>query len=286
MAAKVIRMKRLGAALFLSAALPSVSTGQATPADTGFEYRVGARDLLEITVFEAPEVNGEYRVGDDGSIRLPLVQRQEIGGLTEEEAEAKIGQALERFVNDASVDIELREFRSQPITVIGAVKKPGALPFAERWTLFDAITEAGGLADSHGNQIYVLRRAANGLTDQISVSAADLMVRVDAKANIPLRPNDVVNIPATVTMTVYTVGQVATQGAITFTSNERVTLLAAIARAGGLTDRASKRLLIKRQTPDGRQEEIHINYKRILGGDDPDVELQSGDVIYVAESFF
>jgi polysaccharide export outer membrane protein len=280
-------VNRLGVVGALALGLACAAAASAQPhSGNGTPYRVGAKDLLEITVFEAPEVNGEYRVADDGSVRLPLVQRIELGGLTEAEAEAKIQQALGRFVNDASVDIELREFRSQPITVIGAVKKPGALRFSERWTLFDAITEAGGLADGHGNQIHVLRRSENGLTDQITVNAEALMVNLDPAANVPLVANDVVNVPATVSLTVYTVGQVATQGQITFTSNERITLLAAIARAGGLTDRASNRLLIKRRTSDGRQEEIKINYKRILAGDEPDIELQAGDVIFVAESFF
>jgi protein involved in polysaccharide export with SLBB domain len=81
------------------------------------------------------------------------------------------------------------------------------------------------------------------------------------------------------------VGEVARNGALTFKSTDRITLLAAISQAGGLTERAASKILIKRNQGAAAQE-IAVDYKRIIGGKDPDVELREGDVIVVKESFF
>ncbi|HTQ79641.1 MAG TPA: SLBB domain-containing protein, partial [Thermoanaerobaculia bacterium] len=143
------------------------------------------------------------------------------------------------------------------------------------------------LTESHGNVLYVLRRADNGLSDQVAIDLDDLLVRADPRVNIPLAANDLVNVPNAVDITVYCLGEVVRPGAVTFKSTERVTLLAAISRAGGLTDRAAKKILIKRTasgiTP---ASEIEADYKKILAGKAPDVELRQGDVIVVKESFF
>lgn len=261
---------------------------QATPGELT-RYRLGPKDLVGVSVFEIPELNASlsFRINEDGSVQLPLLGAVKVDGLTEEEAEAHIGKLLEaRYVNKATVDVELREFRSKPISVIGAVKKPGALAFSGRYTLLEAITEAGGLAEGAGKSIYILRKADNGLTDQIAVSVADLFTLANPKANIALLANDLINIPAVVQITIYCMGQVNQQGAINFTSNERISLLAAIARAGGLTPRAAKNMVIKRQRAGGGEEELRIDYRQILKGRAPDVALLAGDVIVVPESFF
>jgi protein involved in polysaccharide export with SLBB domain len=120
------------------------------------------------------------------------------------------------------------------------------------------------------------------------IDAHDLLVRADPKVNIPIFDNDLINVPAAVEVTVYCLGEIATPGPVNFRSTERMTLLAAIARAGGLTDRAASRILIKRAATQGDAtgQELVVDYKRILAGKDPDVELAQGDVIVVKESFF
>jgi polysaccharide export outer membrane protein len=277
-------MKRI--AIFLLAflaALPLVS--QAPPSkDPG--YRIGPRDLLEIRVFETPELNVSRRVSEDGSINLPLVGDVKVAGLTEAAAAQRIKEVLEsKLLQRASVAVQVQEFRSRPISVIGAVRQPGNLAFSGRWTLLEALTAAGGLADGHGSLIYVLRRADNGLSDQLAIPADDLLVRADPKVNITIVDGDLINVPGTVEVTVYCLGEVRQPGALSLKSSERITLLAVIARAGGLTDRASPRILIKRTGPTG-QSELKADYKRILAGKEPDIEMQPGDVVVVKESFF
>ena len=182
------------------------------------------------------------------------------------------------------MSIEVREFRSRPITVIGAVKTPGNLAFSGRWTLIEALTAAGGLAEAHGDVVYVLRRAENGLSDQVAIGVDDLFVQGDPKANIPIFANDLINVPSTIEVTVFCLGEVLSPGALTFKSTERITVLAVIARAGGLSDRASKKMSIKRRKGESRLEEIEVDYKKILAGKEPDVALHDGDVLVIKES--
>ncbi len=251
------------------------------------EYHIGPRDLVAVHVFEEPQLNVDVRVNEDGTIRLPLVGNVPAEGLTENELAARLKKTLESsLLQRASVSVEVLEFRSRPISVIGAVKKPGNLDVSGRLTLLEALTAAGGLGENHGNSVNVLRRAENGLTDQVSISVDELLVQANPDVNIPIFANDLINVPAAVDLTVYCLGEVGTPGAYSFHSSERVTLLAVIARAGGLTDRASKKILIKRPQPGGKAKEIVVHYKRIISGAEPDMELQQGDVIVVKESFF
>jgi polysaccharide biosynthesis/export protein len=288
MMGKILRMKYISLLLLvfsLAIAAPCSLEAQTPVRSSG--YRIGPRDLLEIRVFETPELNVSRRVSEDGKINLPLVGEIEVGGMTENEAAQKIKDVLEgKLLQRASVAVQVQEFRSRPISLIGSVRQPGNLSFSGRWTLLEAITAAGGLAEGHGNLVYVLRRSENGLSDQVAVTVDDLLVRADQKANIPIIAGDLINVPGTVEVTVYCLGEFHQPGALSFKSSDRITLLTVIARAGGLTDRASNKILIKRNTPGSAKTEITANYKRILAGEDPDVELEPGDVVVIKESFF
>ena len=250
-------------------------------------YRIGPRDLLQVRVFETEQLNGSFRVSEDGDINLPLVGNVHIAGLNETEAAQRLKEVLEqKALQRASVSVQVLEYRAKPIAVIGAVRTPGNLAFAGRWTLLDALTAAGGLTNEHGSLIHVLRRAENGLSDQVAVRTEDLLVRADPRVNIPIFPGDLINIPGSTEVTIYCLGEIQRPGPVSLKSAERITLLMVIAQAGGLTDRASKKIVVKRTDIDGKSTEITVDYKRILTGKDPDVELQPGDVVVVKESFF
>lgn len=252
-------------------------------------YRLGPKDLLEVRVDEASELNSEARVSDAGSISLPRVGAVSVSGKTAAEAAAEIQRLLEaRFLQRATVTVIVKEFRSKPISVLGAVEEPGSLGFSGRWTLLEAITAAGGLSENHGSTIYVLRRAENGLTSQLEIPVKELMTNADPRYNIPIFVNDLIRIPPAVDVTVYCLGEVAQPGAMTFKDNDRITLLAVIASAGGLTDRAASKISIRRPSGSGSGEssEMTVDFKEILNGRQPDVELREGDVVVVKESFF
>ncbi len=276
------RISVLSGAVALLAAAAALGQG---PDEAG--YRIGPKDLIVIRVFEVPEIGTvERRVREDGTVSLPTLGEVAVQGLTTGQLATRLKDLLEsRYVQRATVDVQIQEFRSRPITVIGAVRSRGPLDFSGSWTLLEALAAAGGLAENHGNLIYVLRRAENGLSDQIAISVKRLMVEADPQVNIPIFANDLINVAAAEPVTIFFLGEVQGPGALTFQSTERITLLTAIARAGGLTDRAARKIVIKRQTESGKRREIVVDYKRILNGKDSDVELEAGDIVVVKESF-
>lgn len=272
--------------LLASVALAGSLGAQGLPGSSP-TYRIGPKDLLEVRVFEEPTLNVDVRVAEEGTIELPLLGAFPVGGLTSGEAAQAMKVNLERsYLQRASVTIRIAEYRSQPISVIGAVNEPGNLALSGRWTLLEALTAAGGLADNHGNRVYVLRRSRTGLSDQLTVDLDSILVRGDVRYNIPIFPADLINVPPASNMTIFCLGEVVSPGGVIFRDTERVTLLAVVAKAGGLAERAGTKIRIRRESAGGEAIEIVANYKRILAGKDPDVEMRDGDLVIVKETFF
>lgn len=271
----------------LLAAAPTTAQGAAPAGAPASGYRIGPKDLIEVRVLELQDLNVERRVSEKGTVNLPFIGEIQASGLTDAELAARLKTELERqILQRASVAVQVREFRARPISVIGAVQKPGNLEFSGRWTLMEALIAAGGLTQSYGRTVYILRRSENGLSDQVAIDLDDLLVRADPRVNVPIFPNDLINVPVALDVTVYFLGEVSQPGALTFKDSERVTLLAAVARAGGLTDRASRKIVIRRQDGSGKTQTIEVDYKRLAAGKIPDVPLRGGDVVMVKESFF
>jgi polysaccharide export outer membrane protein len=276
---------RIGA--WISAVLLVAAGAAGQESSGGGDYRVGPKDLLEVRVLELPELNVERRVSDSGAIELPLIGEMSVSGLTAAEIRSRLETTVKaKYVNRANVSIVVKDFANKPVSVLGAVQKPGSLSISGRWTLVNAITAAGGLTATAGKKIYVLRRAENGLSDTLEISSDDLFRSATPLWNIPIQPSDIINIPARTSMTVFCLGEVKAPGAIQFDSDDRLTLLSVIAKAGGLTDRASKTVRIKRRGADGKDVETVVDFKRIVAGQIADVEIEPNDVIVVKESFF
>ena len=251
------------------------------------DYRIGPKDLLEIRVLEIPDLNVERRVDDAGSIDLPLLGQLRVAGKSATEARQQLEEVLRsKYVNRANVSVVIKEFANKPVSVVGAVAKPGFLNISGKWSLLQAISAAGGLDQSAGRKIYVLRTADNGISDTLEIRREDLLESSSAMWNIPIYAGDVVNVPARSTVKVFCLGEVKQPGALEFDSDDRITLLSVIAKAGGLTDRASKTILIKRKSAEGKDVEAKINYKAVIAGKEPDPALKADDVVVVQESFF
>ncbi len=268
----------------LLSGLCAVAPALAQSADgSATAYRIGAKDKVRIEVLEDSALNTETRVDELGDIEIPRVGTVRVNGLTRDEARLAVQERLERYLQRATVTLEITEYRAQPITVLGAVARPGPLPFSSRWTLLEAIMEAGGPEAQAGDTIFVTRRANTGLSDQIAISRRDLLDRADPTVDIPLAPNDLVNLAPATKVIIYSMGEFNKAGEIIFQSNERITLLSLLARANGLTDRAADVLIIRRgQTG----QEIRISAKKLIAGKVDDVPLHDGDVVRAKESFF
>ena len=276
------------AALALGAGLlaPPPAAAQ-EPLRVGADYRLGPDDRVKVTVAEAPQLGVEGTVSAAGTLTVPVVGAVPATGLTAAELAAELERRLEAdYLARATVTVEVLDVKARTVSVLGAVVRPGSYGFAGDWTVLEAIAAAGGLATDRGNTLRIVRHAENGLSDQITLPLAELVQGADPRLDLPLAPNDVIHVERATKVTILLVGELATKGAIELDSTSPVTLLTVIARAGGLTERASPRVTIKRRGADGKVVDIEAHYKRILSGRDPDVELQDGDIIVVQESFF
>jgi polysaccharide export outer membrane protein len=181
--------------------------------------------------------------------------------------------------------VQVVEFASKPISVVGAVVRPGRIGATGNTTLIQAITQAGGLTANHGKELYVLRTARNGLSEQVAINIDELMVSGNADLNIPLAPNDLVNVPIDTPITIYILGEVMKPGKVQFRSSQTPTLLQAMADAGGHTDRASRYAIIKRMV-NGKEKQIEVNYRAIIAGKRADEILRDNDTVVIKQALF
>jgi polysaccharide biosynthesis/export protein len=278
-------MKHLGLLAIVLIALAGVATAQDLPLLTD-DALLGPRDVIEIKVLEDATMSGRVTVADDGNIILTNVGKVYVAGLTAAQTEAKLKALLEAsLLAKATISVQVVEFSSKPISVVGAVLRPGRISASGNTTLIQAITQAGGLTTGYGKELYVLRTGSNGLSEQLAIDIEELMVAGNPDLNIPLAPNDLVNVALDTPVTVYVMGEVQRPGKALFRRSQTPTLLQALADAGGPTDRASREVLVKRIV-NGKEQTIKVDYKRIIRGRDKDLILQDNDTVVVREAFF
>lgn len=245
------------------------------------DYKIGTKDLLEIKVFELPELNQTVRVAEDGSVSLSLLGKVDVAGLTAQELEKKLASILDqKYTKGAHVTVFIKEY--QKVSVFGAVGRSGNYELVGPTTLLQVISLAGGLTAEAGNELYVFRPGKDGQKTRIAVDLKDL-TSGNQNLNIDLQPNDVVSIPIDQMLTVYVYGEVKNPGAIQFRRSKRFTLLQAIAQAGGLTEWASKsKVAVKRAEKEtGKEMQFFVNLRKIEAMKIPDIILDEGDVIII-----
>lgn len=253
------------------------------------EYRIGPMDLLEITVFELPALNQTVRVSEDGTITLALLGKVEVGGKTKDEIEIDLRRLLQekKYVIDAEISVFIKEYQSQQVNLIGAVREPGPYELIGRKTLLQMISQAGGFSESAGRELFILREGQTGDPASIRIDLDELLLEGNQELNIPLQANDIVNIPVDKTIKVYVFGKVKRPGAIEIKKSEGISIVQAIAEAGGPDEGADRsNVLLKRKDGEGEEVQIRVNLKKIIRGKEPDIELRAGDTIYVPESIW
>ena len=290
-ATRWIALLCLLAATGLSQTLPQgVTPAQKQEARDQFvrAYRIGPGDLLEVQVFEVAELSQTVRVSEDGTITLPLVGRVAVEGLTQEGVVKKLTDLLQaKYVKDPQVTIFIKEYKNQQVSVLGAVTNPGSYELVGRRNLLQVIAMAGGLVETFGNEAFILREGPDGETSTITIDLKDLLVNGNQELNVPIEPNDVINIPVDKEIRVFVMGRVVTPGPVTAKLSEGITLLRAIAGAGGLAEGAKQTAItIQRKDRNGQETRFKVNLKDIIKGKKKDMRLQEGDTVIVPESFW
>jgi polysaccharide export outer membrane protein len=210
-----------------------------------------------------------------------LLGKVDVAGLTTQELEKRLASILDQqYTKAAHVTVFVKEH--QKVAVFGAVGKPGNYELVGPTTLLQVISLAGGLTPDAMNDLYIFRTEPGGEKAKITIDLKDLIGNGNQALNVELQPGDVVNIPVDQTLTVFVYGEVKSPGAIQFKQSKKITLLQAIAQAGGPTEWAKLRVSIKRKDPKtGKEMRIPVNLKDLIAGKISDIILVEGDVIIV-----
>lgn len=293
----------------------------ATRESAAEDYQIGFFDVLDIGVFEAPELNRRVRVSAGGEISLPLLGSVPVAGLTPRELELNLQELLKRtYMKDPHVSVFVRDVQSHPVSVMGAVRKPGVFQVQGAKSLLEILSLAEGLSDDAGDTVIILREgglrtaaesasqeAAGKLVparlsaekrgpsepsvnsdstsrEEEEVNLKELLDSSDPDDNPMVYPGDIVKV--TRAGIVYVVGDVQRPGGFTIKSNDKMSVIQAIALSGGVLRTAAKghARIIRTQKDSGKRTEIPINLGRILAGQSPDPILEARDILFVPNS--
>ena len=261
------------------------------PAESS-EYTLGPGDEISVDVTGHPELSGKRTVGPDGRITLPIVGSVEAGDKTRGEAAAAIEQALSAFYANTAVTVGIDRYTSNRVLVMGAVEHPGVLQFDSRPTLLEAVTRAGALGggaittgENPARRPLIPERCIifRGSTTVLTVDLKKLLDAGSGMADMRLRRDDIVYVPATSDRYVSVLGQVQHPGALQLESSSTVQKL--LAEAGGLTDAAGANAAIQIISPASGTTRV-IRMKTLLEPAAMDLALKSGDMIFVPKSGF
>jgi polysaccharide biosynthesis/export protein len=262
-------------------AFASTGGSAGTGFGSGAAGLIGAGDLVEMSVFDTPELSGKLRVSNSGDVILPLVGSLHVAGLSASEVQNLIRQKFVdgRFVNDPQVTVFVAEYATQGVSVLGEVRTPGVYPAFGAHNLVDYISFAGGLTPLAGTDITITRASHpnDPLSVKISSSSSSRPLN-----NPEILPGDSIFVGKT--GLIYVIGDVVRPGGFPMDHDEHLTILQALALAQGTTYAAKESgLKIIRSTPQGH-EEISVNLKQILAAKIADPPLQDNDILFVPTS--
>jgi polysaccharide export outer membrane protein len=242
-------------------------------------------------------VNKQFRIDPEGDVNLPMVGRLHAAGLTIRQFEEVLNKQLGAYIREPHIVVTIVEFRSQPVSVVGAVKAPGTYQLQGRKTLVEMIALAGGFREDAGNSVKITRELewgaiplSNATSDPInnfSVAEVSIKETLEAKNpenNIFIMPHDVISVPRG--ELVYVVGEVKKPGGFILAEQPNMSVLQAVSLAGGLESTTDTRhaKILRVQSGQEQRIEMPVNIKKILEGTSKDVPLQGGDILFLPGS--
>ena len=241
--------------------------------------KIAPGDLLHITVFDVPEMTQEVRVGANGKAQLALIGDIALAGMTGQEAAETIARELrnKKLLLSPQVNVLVKEFASQGVSVTGEVQHPGIYQVLGSRTLLDLISMAGGLTNLADTRITVQRRGA--AEEKVTVKLKTDDPEASLANNVQIYPGDLILVPRA--GIVYVLGDVNRPGGFVMQDSGKITLLQVLAQAGGASRTASlnKAVLMRKNTQGYVSTKLQVG--RIERGQDPDLELHANDILFV-----
>lgn len=237
------------------------------------DYVINHSDVLDITVYDHPEMTATVRVDGQGNVVLPLLNQVKVQGLTISQASAAIaGLLADGYIVNPQVNVFVKNFMNQKASILGQVVKPGVYDLSARTTLLELISQAGGLTPEAGDRAVIKRESdARG---EINIQLRKLIDKGDATQNVSIMDGDKVFIDKAGLF--YVTGQVKRPDSYKY--QDKLTVMKAITMAGGFTDTASKGSIDIVRKVNGKE--------NVISDVDLDHLVQPEDVVVVPESFF
>ncbi len=261
-------------------------------------YLLGPDDELEISGPELDELaNKPTRVDGNGDIQVPLVGRIHVAELTVGQCEQKINKQLSAYIRQPQIAVNVKELRSLPVSVLGAVNTPGVHQVQGHKTLLEMLSLAGGIRSDAGYRVRITRQLewgciplANETLDpsgQFSVAEVNLKEIMEAKKpeeNIQIFPHDVISVPKA--EMVYVIGDVKRAGGFVLGEHRSISVLEALSLAEGLIGTADARhaKVLRLDRDADQRQEMAVDVKDILTGKKGDVPLQGDDILFIPGS--
>ncbi len=240
------------------------------------DYKLGAGDVIRITVFDYPDLTTETRVSESGAITFPLLGVLHVGGLSVAQTENLIAKGLisQGFIRQAHVSVVVSQFISQQITVLGEVVKPGKFPLERPSTVSEILALAGGVGPNGGDKAILVRPGKDGKKETKIDIDLHALLQGDVAKNIAVAAGDTIYVPRAPMFYIY--GEVLRPGMYRLERN--MTVAQAISVGGGLTPRGSDSgMKVKRTDEKGEIQEIDVELEQ---------QLKDKDVLYVRERWF
>lgn len=275
-----------------SGAAASQTPGAPTQPDD--RYRIGPGDLLDIRIFNRPNLSRDaVRVEGNGIIRMPLIEGDIMAACkTEGELAKEIATRYLKYYRNPQVDVFIKEYHAREVALIGAVNDQGRYQLSRRMRLLELLTYAKGPSDKAGQTINIVRGSKPELCDKPSEPGDDAggfislrlndTLRGDEKANPFVQAGDIITIPEA--DEVYVIGNVYSPKPLPL--KEPISVSRAIAMAGGpLRDSRTDHVrIVRQQNGTAARSEIYVNLNAIAKKQAEDVMLQANDIVEVQES--
>lgn len=262
------------------------ASGQAirNPVPASPSLPISFGDLIQVNVFDSPELSGSVRVNSKGEVELPIGGAIHVQGLTAADAGTAIAAHLKStgILLDPHVTVLIVEYQSQGVTVTGEVKTPGVYPLLGNRSVMDMIAMAGGLNENAGKVASVFHRDNPKDLRQVRLNVSVQTAGSIAESNVELLPGDTISVSRS--GVIYVIGDVGKPGGFLVEHNDRLSVLQALALAQGANQTASLGgTQLIRKTESGRLQ-WGLDLKKILKGDGTDPLLADGDILYVPVS--
>jgi len=239
------------------------------------EVVLGPGDVVKATVYGSPDLATETRVSEAGSMTFPLLGEVQVGGLTTQQAEKKIGGLLERggYLKKAQVNLLITTLASQQVSVLGQVNRPGRYPIEGKRKVLDLLAIAGGISQDGGDMVSLVRNR-NGKTTRETIDIVDMVRKGELDRDYEVAGGDIIFVERA--PRAYITGEVNRPGP--FRIERAMTVQQAVSAGGGLTQRGTQRgLRVTRKDASGAAHTIDVKNDDLV---------QTDDVITVRESWF